>query len=102
MAGRKILDAQDARNCLSGAARAGVHRAEWARAQGVDPRSLNAWRINLERGVCTPKSMPRLVELVRQVAPSVVSVRCGPFTVEVGDNFDDQLLARVLGVVAAC
>jgi len=102
MAGRKIFDAEDARTCLTEAARSGEHRARWARAQGIDPRSLNAWRINLERAVGTPRSMPRLVELVRRVAPSVVSVRCGPFTVEVGDDFDDQLLARVLCVMAAC
>jgi hypothetical protein len=57
----------------------------------------------MERGVGTPRSMPRLVELVPQATPSViVTVRCGPFTVEVDQAFDDQLLARVLAVVAAC
>jgi len=103
MAGRKIRDAQEARNCLTEVAKSGERRAQWARARGIDPRSLNAWRVNLERSTCTAPSMPRLVELVpKATIAACVAVRCGPFTVEVGESFDEHLLARVLTVVASC
>ena len=49
MAGRKIRDGADARTSLAAAAESKVSRAEWARQQGIDGRSLNAWRLNLAR-----------------------------------------------------
>lgn len=103
MAGRRVRDEADARECLRAVAQSGVSRAEWARAQGVEPRSLNAWRVNLERG--ERRLRPGVVELVAANPPpsrSSFTVRCGPFAVEVAAGFDEHALARLLGVVAAC
>ena len=49
MAGRRIRDAVDARACLRMMSVSGLPRAVWARSQGIDGRSLNAWRLNLTR-----------------------------------------------------
>ena len=46
---RKIRDVADAHACLNAAAASGLPRAVWARANGIDARSLNAWRITLDR-----------------------------------------------------
>jgi hypothetical protein len=46
---RKIVDERNARACLRAVTAAGVSVREWARDNGVDDRSLNAWQINLSR-----------------------------------------------------
>jgi hypothetical protein len=45
-AGRKTDDEREARACLKAAKEENLGR--WARAHGIDGRSPNAWRINLE------------------------------------------------------
>lgn len=102
MTRRKIKDAADARACLEAAARSGLGRAAWARAHGVDARSLNAWRLNLSRS--TEVSAPlRLVELLPPAASTAVyRVHARGFMVEVEDDFDDRVLARLLAVVVGC
>jgi transposase-like protein len=107
MAGRKIRDAADARACLAAAkAQRGMSRARWAREHGIDGRSLNAWRVNLERGsAARPKRTPlRLVELVpsARVAAARYVVRCGQLAIELDEHFDEATLRRLLRVVAAC
>lgn len=108
MAGRKIRDEAEARACLARAAQSGLPRAEWARAHGIDARSLNAWRLNLAwTGTAhTPVTPPlRLVELVASASPPSavpLRVRCGPFVVEVASDFDDAVLGRLLATVARC
>ncbi|MBW2734713.1 MAG: hypothetical protein JRH20_20190 [Deltaproteobacteria bacterium] len=112
MAGRKIRDEKDARACLLAAkAAAGLSQAEWAREHGIDGRSLCAWGNNLGRGE-KPRGKPkksrrkqgRLVELIpaRGAAGAACLVRCGRFSVEIGQGVDEATLARVLRVVAAC
>jgi hypothetical protein len=57
-AGRKIEDEREARACLKAAK--GENLGRWARAHGIDGRSLNAWRINLEaRAKSTSRRPPR-------------------------------------------
>ena len=51
MPGRKIRDESDARECLAAVRVAGGDRVAWAREHRVDARSLNAWRVALERRV---------------------------------------------------
>lgn len=105
MSGRKILDEADARACLDAVRASGLTRVEWAHANGVDARSLNAWRLNLDRRDATPPPVDFL-ELVPVRAPSSpglgVRVHFGGLVVEVPDDFDDHHLLRVLRVVAAC
>lgn len=106
MAGRRIRDERDARECLRAAAGSPLERAEWARDHGIDPRSLNAWRINLGRSGEPHHGMLELVAATADArvdkAAQVYTVRCGGFAVEVGPDFDEHVLARLLGVVAAC
>ncbi len=104
VAGRKVRTAAEAAALLEGAEANGVERAEWARRHGIDGRSLNAWRVNLgRRALPSPERRLELVELVPEVGVArLLVVRCGPFAVEVGAGFDDELLRRVLTVVAAC
>ncbi len=104
MVRQKIRDAEEARAALDAAARSGLPRATWARVHGVDARSLNAWRLNLERREPLDPVPLRLVELVAApVAPtSRYVVRVGGWEVEVDDAFDARVLRRLLDVVATC
>ena len=46
---RRIQEELEARRCLLAVAASGRPLAEWARENGIDGRSLNAWRVNLGR-----------------------------------------------------
>ena len=84
MAGRKVKGEAEARQYLAAAESSGKPLAEWARAEAIDGRSLNMWRVNLTRDGTVDPGL-RLVELIPRAtrAPGLV-VRCGPFSVEVG------------------
>ncbi len=113
---RKIESEQEARRCLAAVARSGARIGEWARARGLDGRSLRAWHLNLsrrgERVVRSTASrkdagaqLRGLVEIVpRPVASSQAryAVCVGVAKVEFGDDFDEDTLRRVLAVVRAC
>lgn len=120
---RKITDADDARRCLAAARRAGEGVGSWAQANGVDGRSLNAWRMNLAGGggrrrrtpaAATPRAglvvRPRaaLVELVPAALPALPAalaryvVVVGDVRVEVSDDFDAATLRRLVGALRAC
>jgi hypothetical protein len=106
MAGRRVRHRAEALELLEAAERMGVSRAEWARRNGIDGRSLNAWRMNLDRGVGVDVVQPPAVRMVELVPATRVEttyrVRCGTFVVEVDGDFDDHVLGRLLSVVAAC
>jgi hypothetical protein len=107
---RKVLNQEEAVRLLRDAEASGLARAAWAR-QGVDPRSLNLWRVNLARRGAVPVAHG-FVELVpRASAPPAapaaarcpgVRVRVGALVVEVDAAFDPATLQRVLAVVATC
>ena len=105
MAGRKITDEADAQRCLAAATRAGVSPRTWAHANQVDARSLNAWRIAFERRRASG-TKARLVELVAAAPARAATrryvIRLADVEVEVSDDFDDETLRRLLGVLAAC
>ena len=109
MAGRKMFNEQDARRCLSAVKASRCELGAWAREHGVDGRSLNLWRVNLERrGVLRVRAMaPKLVELV--VAASAVVgprapfvLRIGGVELEVNERFDEASLRRLVGVLKSC
>ena len=108
MAGRKVFNEQDARRCLTAVKTSRRGLGAWAREHGVDGRSLNLWRVNLERrGVLRVRAAaPKLVELV--VAPAVVAprapfvLRIGGVELEVGDHFEEASLRRLVGVLKSC
>jgi hypothetical protein len=100
---RKIVDARDARACVKAARAAGLSLGAWARRHGVDGRSLHAWSVNLGLMASSPK--PGLIELVPTPAPPVPAryvVRVGDTAIEVGDDFHDETLTRVVRVLRAC
>jgi hypothetical protein len=74
---------------------------EGSRRNGVDPRSLNAWRVNLARVAERHGKPLRLVEWVAPAAPAL-TVRVGPFAVDVEAAFDDDHLRRLLALLASC
>lgn len=109
MAGRKVLNEQDARRCLTAVKASRSELGAWAREHGVDGRSLNLWRVNLERrGVRGVRAAaPKLVELV--VAPGPVVGARAPFVLRIGgaelevcDQFDEASLRRLVGVLRSC
>ena len=109
MAGRKIFNEQDARWCLAAVKTSRADLGTWARRHGVDGRSLNLWRANLSRrgapSVRTVKPV-QLVELVpavpRNVARAPYLLRVGGVELEVGDQFDEQSLRRLVGLLKSC
>lgn len=118
-AGRKIEDEKDARSCLEAAARSRMALRDWARAQGIDGRSLRAWAINLGRRGAGggPREPPparavaraqRLVELV-PVVPSTVTTSSARYVLEVaggrvefGDDASVVTLRRALEALRPC
>lgn len=106
MAGRKVRSEQDAFRCLDAARAAGAVPGEWARAHGVDGRSLNAWRVNLGRRTRAGAStIPRLVELVPS-PPSPPSARyrlhISGVELELGHDFDELTVRRLVGLLRSC
>ena len=107
--GRKIEDERDARACLKAAK--GDLRG-WARAHGVDGRSLNAWRVNLARrpGTAPPARRPRtkapqLVELVPTPTPRPTAryrLRVDGLELEFDDGFDPAAVAQLVRALRPC
>jgi transposase-like protein len=108
MAGRKVFNEQDARRCLAAVNRTGRELATWARQHGVDGRSLNLWRVNLERrGGVRERRAPKLVEVVVAQTPVVPAsaplvLRVGGVELEVGSSFDEGALRRLVRVLKTC
>lgn len=112
--GRKIRDEDDALECLDAAGRSELSRRDWALSAGIDARSLNAWRINLERrglesGSRAVRTLP-LVELVprnRRLNLPAPADRPGPryrlevegVRLEFGDDASAATLRLVLEVL---
>jgi hypothetical protein len=105
---RKINDERDARACLRAAKAAGVSAGEWARDNGVDGRSLNAWRINLSRagaGEQASGSRLGLVELVPAPPPGAGAryvVILDGARIELADDFREETLVRLVRTLRAC
>ncbi len=108
---RKIGNEHEARRCLSQVEAAGGEVGAWARAHGIDGRSLNAWRVNLaRRGSAAEQSrrsspVSALVELVPEPSSSRIAryvVDIGGARVELGDDFSEPTLRRLIEVLRSC
>lgn len=112
---RKVRDEVDARALLGKVVASGRPLAQWARAHGIDGRSLNLWRVNLARRAsqsvravrptrAVGPATPRFVELVARPAPSVARyvVIVGDVRVELDDAFREETLARLVATLRAC
>lgn len=86
--------------------------SEFCAEHGIDGRSLNCWRRNMERHEATmvaPQSSAsqglRLVELVPTTSPrppTTYRVHVGDVVIQLDDQFDDDTLARLVRVVTQC
>jgi hypothetical protein len=97
---RKIESEREARAFLKAAKSAGVSLKEWARAHGIDGRSLHAWQMNLGRS-----RRPRLIELVPSssaIATARYIVKIAETTIEVGDDFREETLVRIVRALRSC
>lgn len=117
---RKVADEKEARALLARAARGGMALVAVARAHGVDGRSLNAWKCNLERSegrrpvearpVRQRARRPGLVEVVpsevldrrRVRGEARYALRLGRVELEFGDDADPETLRRVVEVLRSC
>lgn len=109
---RKIHDEQEARALLAEVKAAGGDLTAWARAHGVDGRSLHAWYRNLTRRGGESRSTRRrrvsdpalrLVEIVAR--PSMDGryvLKVANVEVAVDDNFQEETLRRLLAVLRSC
>jgi hypothetical protein len=101
---RKIWGERDARACVKAAKASGLGLGAWAREHGVDGRSLHAWAVNL--GLVTrPAAKPKMIELVPTPSPPRIGrfvVRVGELVIEVGDDFADEALVRLVRTLRAC
>jgi len=118
---RKIRDEVEAVRLLSAVERSGLSAREWARAHGVDGRSLNAWHMNIARRGTRKAVRPRrrkqrrasathaLVELVPATSPVAQQVGAGRYVLEIGgarvefgDDVSVATLRRVLEALRLC
>jgi hypothetical protein len=102
--GRKLRNAEEAREALEAAEREGLSRVAWAHANDVNARSLNAWRLVLGR---KPRAALGWVEVVtksdRPTPPSSgCSLHLGDVVLHVDPGFDDDTLVRVLRAIRRC
>jgi len=100
---RRVRDYADAASLLSDLENSGLSLVEFCARQNVDGRSLNAWRTNLSRREHHEQSV-RFVELVASAPPSPRSytLRHGDWFIELSDDFDDHVVARLMRLAAAC
>ena len=119
-AGRKIESESEARRCIQAAKRRGQSAGEWARAHGIDGRSLRAWKMNLGRRTDSRRARRRrpsapatkhgraLVELVPASHPVDVPgsgryvLEVAGARVEFGDDVSVATLRRVLEALRPC
>lgn len=116
MAGQRVESEFQARRYLRRVVAEGGDVGGWAREHGIDGRSLNAWRMNLARreGTAAPSQEPRrsrgsragLVELIPATPPRSTSGRyvleVGGARIELGDDFSEATLRRLVEVLRSC
>lgn len=95
---RKVRDAHEAAELLAAQANSGLSMSAWCASEGIDGRSLSAYRSRLPA--------VRLLELAvpapEASGSSVYRLVVADVVVEVDDRFRADTLARLLDVVRAC
>ena len=105
---RKVRDEQETRGLLDELRDSGLGMPEFCARAGVDGRSLNCWRVNLERRdaeeVTGPPAAVRSLEVVAARPPTKRAwyrVRMGQVVIEVDDDFEEHTLGHLLSVASA-
>lgn len=121
---RKITSAEEAERLLEELQDSGEDPPTFCQKRGLDGRSLNCWRLNLERRAETgkrramggealrivevgwPPAEPRAADASREATAGHgegrYRVTLGDVVIEVGDGFREETLYRLLSVVRAC
>jgi len=109
---RKVRDQAEARELLFRLSDSNMDLPEFCARHGIDGRSLNCWRRNLERRenpdiapLTHPAQRLRLVEVLPATTPrppATYRVHVGDVVVELDDGFDEGTLACLLRVVTRC
>lgn len=102
--GRRVRNEADARACLAAVQRSGLALYGWCKANQMDYAVLYRWRLRLK---AAPSTELRLLEVVPTPTATArekprYTLVAGNFRVEVGDDFVDETLARLLRVACAC
>lgn len=103
---RKVRDREEAVELLEEHATGTQTLRAFCAARRIDARSLHCWKLNLARPGSRGSRGPalRLVELVAK--PSRADRRyllhVGDVTIEVGDDFEDEQVARLVALARAC
>lgn len=105
---RKVPDAETARTWLDAARRSGLPRVDWCAAAGVDARSLQCWRLALDRRATRSASpfvewvaRPEAVEAGPPAHPPL-RVHVGEAIVDVPPGFHAESLAAAIRVLRSC
>lgn len=100
---RKVRDEDDAQQLLGQWEESGLEFRDFCERRGVDGRSLHCWLLNLEARAPEPAPL-RLVEVMAPPPTRKAAYRLsvGEVHIEVDDDFNDDTLARLLRVAAAC
>jgi hypothetical protein len=103
---RRVEDEREALGLLEECGNSGLQLAEFCAQVGVDGRSLNCWRRNLERRRTAPAAPQgvRFLEVVtaRPSQAPAYRLHVGDLVIEVDDYFREDTLGRLLRVAAAC
>lgn len=106
---RKIRDEGEARGALAAVVASGLPRSAWARLNGINPRSLNVWQINLERRERRDRTERDRTQSLRLVEVTPVRVEAAAYALvfddvrlEVDDGFREETLRRLLRVLRSC
>jgi len=109
---RKVQDRAEAESLLASMKESGQSLRQLCHERGIDARSLHCWRLNLSppsrrAGQASPLRLVELVATPRrtqspQQPPRRYRVHCNGLTLEVGDDFDDATVGRLLALVRAC
>lgn len=102
--GRKVRDAREAQLLLAAWSASGEPMAGWCAARGINWYSLSAYK------GWPSRVRPRFIEVEveptaivrRQPPPNRYRVVLGERSVEVDQDFDDDVLRRLLRVVEGC
>ena len=102
---RKVKSRGEAEVLLDELEASGLALRAFCFERGLDGRSLQCWRLNLGRRVCSRQvsasSSLRLVELALPSAMASYRVLVGEHAVEVDDAFREDTLARLLDVLGS-
>ena len=103
VSGRKVANAREASELLEAWARSGERLSSWCSQRGINWYSLSAYK-GWSGEPCDGFVEVETTALVRRTAPSSSRYRVvlGDRTVEVGADFDDDVLGRLVRVLESC